>query len=149
MELVNHPEHYNMGTVEVIDVIEGLIKDINDPTVGFNLGQSLKYILRCPYKENMYRDLKKADWYLQRAIKILEDNYEFEIQDIVDDDYEDDFYAKGTHEEIHQPETGRLSVVHRRTGRVFLLRLHQICRADAPAGRQGYQAVQRCGSDAL
>ena len=50
MELVNHPEHYNMGTVEVIDVIEGLIKDINDPTVGFNLGQSLKYILHFPYK---------------------------------------------------------------------------------------------------
>lgn len=96
MELVNHPEHYNMGTVEVIDVIEGLIKDINDPTVGFNLGQSLKYILRCPYKENMYRDLKKADWYLQRALKILEDNYEFEIQDVVEDDYEDDFEIQNT-----------------------------------------------------
>ena len=89
MELVNHPEHYNMGTVEVIDVIEGLIKDINDPTVGFNLGQSLKYILRCPYKENMYRDLKKADWYLQRALKILEDNYDFELQDVSEDDIED------------------------------------------------------------
>ena len=96
MNMVSHPEHYNMGTVEVIDVIEGLIKDINDPTVGFNLGQSLKYILRCPYKEKMYRDLKKADWYLQRALKILEDNYEFEIQDIVDDDYEDDFEIQNT-----------------------------------------------------
>ena len=96
MNMVSHPEHYNMGTVEVIDIIEGLIKDINDPTVGFSLGQSLKYILRCPYKENMYRDLKKADWYLQRALKILEDNYEFEIQDVVDDDYEDDFEIQNT-----------------------------------------------------
>ena len=89
MELVNHPSHYNMGEVEVIDIIEGLIKDIDDPTVGFNVGQCLKYILRCPYKENMYRDLKKTEWYLQRAIKILEDNCTFEIEDIVENEIED------------------------------------------------------------
>lgn len=89
MELVNHPSHYNMGEVEVIDIIEGLIKDIDDPAVGFNVGQCLKYILRCPYKENMYRDLKKTEWYLQRAIKLLEDNYDFELQDVIEDDIED------------------------------------------------------------
>lgn len=89
MNMVSHPEHYNMGTVEVIDIIEGLIKDINDPIVGFNVGQCLKYVLRCPYKENIYRDLKKANWYLQRAIKLLEDNYDFELQDVIDDDFED------------------------------------------------------------
>ena len=89
MELVNHPSHYNMGEVEVIDIIEGLIKDIDDPTVGFNVGQCLKYILRCPYKENMYRDLKKTEWYLQRAIKLLADNYDFELQDVIEDDIED------------------------------------------------------------
>ena len=89
MGLVNHPSHYNMGEVEVIDIIEGLIKDIDDPSVGFNVGQCLKYILRCPYKENMYRDLKKTEWYLQRAIKILEDNCTFEIEDIVENEIED------------------------------------------------------------
>ena len=89
MELVNHPSHYNMGEVEVIDIIEGLIKDIDDGALGFNVGSSLKYILRSPYKENMYRDLKKTEWYLQRAIKLLEDNYDFELQDVVEDDIED------------------------------------------------------------
>ena len=89
MNMVSHPAHYNMGEVEVIDIIEGLIKDIDDPTVGFNVGQCLKYILRCPYKENMYRDLKKTEWYLQRAIKLLEDNYDFELQDVIEDDIED------------------------------------------------------------
>ena len=89
MNMVSHPEHYNMGKVEVIDIIEGLIKDIDDPSVGFNVGQCLKYILRCPYKENMYRDLKKTEWYLQRAIKLLEDNYDFELQDVIEDDIED------------------------------------------------------------
>ena len=89
MELVNHPSHYNMGEVEVIDIIEGLIKDIDDSSVGFNVGQCLKYILRCPYKENMYRDLKKTEWYLQRAIKILEDNCTFESEDILENEIED------------------------------------------------------------
>lgn len=89
MNMVSHPEHYNMGTVEVIDIIEGLIKDIDDPAVGFNVGQCLKYVLRCPYKENIYRDLKKANWCLQRAIKLLEDNYDFELQDVIEDDIED------------------------------------------------------------
>ena len=89
MNMVSHPSHYNMGEVEVIDIIEGIIKDIDDPAVGFNVGQCLKYVLRCPYKENIYRDLNKADWCLQRAIKLLEDNYDFELQDVVDDDFED------------------------------------------------------------
>ena len=89
MNMVSHPEHYNTGEVEVIDIIEGLIKDIDDPTVGFNVGQCLKYILRCPYKENMYRDLKKTEWYLQRAIKILEDNCTFESEDILENEIED------------------------------------------------------------
>ena len=89
MNMVSHPEHYNRGEVEVIDIIEGLIKDIDDPSVGFNVGQCLKYVLRCPYKENIYRDLKKANWYLQRATKLLEDNYDFELQDVIEDDIED------------------------------------------------------------
>ena len=89
MNMVSHPEHYNMGKVEVIDIIEGLIKDIDDPSVGFNVGQCLKYILRCPYKENMYRDLKKTEWYLQRAINLLEANYDFDVQDVIEDDIED------------------------------------------------------------
>ena len=89
MELVNHPSHYNMGEVEVIDIIEGLIKDIDDGALGFNVGSSLKYILRSPYKENMCRDLNKAVWHLQRAIKILEDNCTFEIEDILENEIED------------------------------------------------------------
>ena len=89
MNMVSHPSHYNMGEVEVIDIIEGLIKDIDDGALGFNVGSSLKYILRSPYKENMCRDLNKAVWHLQRAIKILEDNCTFESEDIVENEIED------------------------------------------------------------
>ena len=89
MNMVSHPSHYNMGEVEVIDIIEGLIKDIDDGALGFNVGSSLKYILRSPYKENMCRDLNKAVWHLQRAIKILEDNCTFESEDILENEIED------------------------------------------------------------
>ena len=89
MNMVSHPAHYNMGEVEVIDIIECLIKDIDDGALGFNVGSSLKYILRSPYKENMCRDLNKAVWHLQRAIKILEDNCTFESEDILENEIED------------------------------------------------------------
>lgn len=89
MNMVSHPSHYNMGKVEVIDIIEGLIKDIDDGALGFNVGSSLKYILRSPYKENMCRDLNKAVWHLQRAIKILEDNCTLESEDILENEIED------------------------------------------------------------
>ena len=63
-EMVNHPNHYNIGKFEVIDVIE-------DWQLGFALGSAIKYIARCEHKENKLQDLKKASWYLQREIERL------------------------------------------------------------------------------
>lgn len=60
-EMVDHPKHYNVGEFEVIDVIE-------DWGLGFNLGNAVKYIARCDFKENALQDLKKAAWYLNREI---------------------------------------------------------------------------------
>ncbi len=61
-EQVNHPQHYNQGKYEVIDVIE-------DWKLGFCLGNAVKYIARCRYKRNKKEDLEKAIWYLQRELK--------------------------------------------------------------------------------
>lgn len=58
---VNHPAHYNQGKFEVIDVIE-------DWNLNFNLGNAVKYISRCEYKENKKQDLEKAIWYIQREL---------------------------------------------------------------------------------
>lgn len=58
---VNHPSHYNKGIYEVINVIE-------DWNLGFNLGNAVKYIARANHKGNKVEDLKKAAWYLDRAI---------------------------------------------------------------------------------
>ena len=64
-EKVNHPEHYNHGSIEAITVIE-------DWDLDFHLGNVVKYICRSGKKEgNEVQDLEKALWYLQRKIKNL------------------------------------------------------------------------------
>lgn len=63
---VNHPKHYNTGTIEVIDYIE-------DKNLGFNLGNAVKYISRSGVKDpsKTVEDLEKACWYVKREIERL------------------------------------------------------------------------------
>lgn len=66
MSNVDHPNHYNqLKGVECIEIIEQL-------NLGFNLGNTVKYIWRCEEKGKKLEDLKKAAWYLQREILKLE-----------------------------------------------------------------------------
>ncbi len=62
---VKKPAHYNFGKYEVIDVIE-------DWSLGYHLGNVVKYVARAPHKGEELQDLKKALWYLQRHIKNLD-----------------------------------------------------------------------------
>lgn len=66
MSAVNHPSHYNVGGIEVIDAIEAW--DLN-----FNKGNAVKYIARAGKKnpEKEIEDLQKAEWYIQREIQRL------------------------------------------------------------------------------
>lgn len=62
-EQVNHPRHYTwLRGIEVIDITEQL---------NFNLGNVLKYTLRCDHKhkDGGITDLRKAAFYLQREIE--------------------------------------------------------------------------------
>lgn len=61
---INHPAHYNKGSIEVIDFIE-------DQHLGFHLGNAVKYICRCDLKGTPYSDLDKAIWYLQRYKELI------------------------------------------------------------------------------
>ena len=74
-EMIDHPSHYNMGKYEAIDVIE-------DWNLGFNLGNTIKYISRAGYKDKdkTIEDLKKSLWYLQREINNLEEKYDRDIK---------------------------------------------------------------------
>lgn len=62
---VGNPGHYHRGTHEAIDVIEAW-------GLGFCLGNALKYIARHELKGRPLEDLKKARWYLDRAITAME-----------------------------------------------------------------------------
>ena len=64
---VNHPSHYSSGSIEVIDFIE-------DKELGFHLGNAVKYISRAGRKDanKTIEDLRKATWYINRQIQILE-----------------------------------------------------------------------------
>lgn len=64
VESVNHPAHYNAGSMEVIDAIEGL-------ELGFHAGNVIKYVARYKHK-NGVEDLRKAAWYLNRLIELEE-----------------------------------------------------------------------------
>jgi collagenase-like PrtC family protease len=65
MEKVNHPKHYNVGNIEVIEYLkdQGLAED-------FCIGNVIKYVSRHRHKSNPLEDLKKAMWYLEYLIKI-------------------------------------------------------------------------------
>ena len=63
-ESVDHPAHYNSGSIEVIDAIE-------DWGLGFSLGNAIKYIARAGKKspETYIQDLEKALWYINRELQ--------------------------------------------------------------------------------
>ena len=61
MNPVDHPVHYNKGTIETINIIE-------DWDLNFSVGNVIKYMLRSPHKGSELQDLEKAKWYLERHI---------------------------------------------------------------------------------
>lgn len=65
-EKVDHPKHYNMGSIEVIDLIE-------DWGLDFNEGNVIKYFARAKHKGKFLEDMEKAKWYLQRLINNYSD----------------------------------------------------------------------------
>lgn len=66
VDIVNHPPHYKAASgMEAIDVIQAF-------ELGFLRGNAVKYLLRAGKKGDAVTDLKKARWYIDRAIAELE-----------------------------------------------------------------------------
>jgi hypothetical protein len=61
---INHPSHYKVGGIETIDFIEAKQLD-------YHLGNVVKYISRANHKDEKLENLKKAQWYLNRAVANL------------------------------------------------------------------------------
>lgn len=66
LEKINHPSHYQGEGLEVIDVIEAF-------NLNFNLGNTIKYVLRAGRKDSKVEDLEKARWYISREITRMEE----------------------------------------------------------------------------
>lgn len=63
---VNKPYHYTQG-IECIDYIES-------HKLGFHLGNAVKYITRAELKGDTKKDIKKAIWYLNRYLEVLDES---------------------------------------------------------------------------
>lgn len=73
-EQVDHPQHYQRGLIETIDMMESLAVSWDElPKAIPAIATCLKYLDRAPHKGNLIEDLRKARWYLDRAIAVLED----------------------------------------------------------------------------
>lgn len=67
---INHPHRYTKGKVECIDAIEAAVCDLKG-IEAFCTGNIIKYSWRWKEKEQV-DSLKKAEWYLNHLIKVVE-----------------------------------------------------------------------------
>lgn len=68
------PSHYKNGSWEAIDVIEAVVASVaenGNPKAAYNIGASLKYLLRAGRKGETREQALKAEWHLRRAINAL------------------------------------------------------------------------------
>jgi hypothetical protein len=70
MDVVNKPPHYQ-GEVEAIDSIKSSMS--YEAFKGYLQGNALKYVIRFDRK-NGVEDLRKAEWYINRLIKHIDNN---------------------------------------------------------------------------
>ena len=70
MDMVNHPEHYQSGKIETIDVIEEFTKDLKGIEAS-DTANIIKYACRWKRK-NGGEDLRKLIWYANHLINHIE-----------------------------------------------------------------------------
>ena len=69
-DMVNHPKHYNESGIECIDALEAML---GDGFESYLQGNIAKYLWRYKYK-NGVEDLKKAQWYLNKLIGVIDES---------------------------------------------------------------------------
>jgi len=70
VDMVNHPDHYMVGGIEALAVIEAKLGGpANEMYRGYLMGNVMKYLMRSPYKGKREEDLKKAQFYLDGLVE--------------------------------------------------------------------------------
>ncbi len=70
-DMVNHPPHYTMGKIEVINMLDEIALGYPG-SEAYSAGCVVKYVARAPYKGALLEDLRKAQWYLTHLIELVE-----------------------------------------------------------------------------
>jgi len=65
---INHPSHYASGKIECWDAMRAARGDASH--IEYCIQTAIKYLYRCGKKGNRLEDMKKAEAFLNRAIKI-------------------------------------------------------------------------------
>ena len=71
-DMVQKPPHYNKFSFQPIDIITE-VTNYYEGSTAFHIGTALKYLCRAPFKGKLLEDLKKANYYLTRAIDEMEE----------------------------------------------------------------------------
>lgn len=71
-DMIQNPPHYNKFSFQPIDIIAE-VTNYYEGSTAFYIGTVLKYLCRAPFKGKLPEDLKKAAYYLQRAIDEMEE----------------------------------------------------------------------------
>ena len=67
-DMINHPSHYTQGEIECIEAIKYINNKLQmEGYEGYCLGNFIKYIWRCNYK-NGWEDINKAIFYLDELL---------------------------------------------------------------------------------
>ena len=77
VDMVNEPLHYNLGTIQTLDYIDDVL--LHNPNLtaldGYYLGNIIKYLsTRLGTKADKIEDMQKAQFYLNRRVKIEEES---------------------------------------------------------------------------
>lgn len=96
-DMVNHPPHYETNGIECIDAMRASQGD--EAVQDFCICNAFKYIWRSSHKGSEIEDLKKAVWYLNKAIEIEENNPDkgYSEADVINNWYEE-IYKKENHQ---------------------------------------------------
>jgi hypothetical protein len=67
-EMVNHPQHYNAGSMECIDGLVGAFG--NEEVAIFCKINAMKYIWRLGHKDDEVQEIGKIKWYLDKYLEL-------------------------------------------------------------------------------
>ena len=70
---VNKPVHYNLTGIECIDYIKQVLS--LDGFIDYCHGNVIKYQHRYRYKTKPLEDVRKAQWYLDKMLKAMEEKH--------------------------------------------------------------------------